>query len=412
MLVYSAFPAPALASPSPVSPVATNSKPSTAKTAQKQTANKASSEQPTLRLYKGYFPYHACLQVTINQVIKKPERVLLLKATINDVYRGNYKKGSTLNLTVDDNGATPTSAAPAIDSTSPTSFTFLSTLKNTKQIVAFNIAPKWDPNPKIPGAKDRVCNLWIPYAGRGFTQKDLTQLKTLITDSPTQPAKAKAAFQKLLETKWTPDRINDYCRPETQRNWLSPFDGTGMIDWTGTLHASKASTLKGKTIEWLADVSHNSPILYTINISSPDQNYSGWDLQLADPSIVEWTDQDFLLFRVKKSIELAAFALASLNKFVQPAESDYLHLFSVTGTSVAKDQSGKVTACLYRLDNGKTLTALLTDDRSQSVDKILIDGKFDPGWTAMYKDYPCNLKKCKDIVQQNQTKSGVNQSTD
>ncbi|MBK9774412.1 MAG: hypothetical protein IPP57_26910 [Candidatus Obscuribacter sp.] len=97
MLVYSAFPAPALASPSPVSPVATNSKPSTAKTAQKQTANKASSEQPTPAA-QGYFPYHACLQVTINQVIKKPERVLLLKATINDVYRGNYKKGSSLDF--------------------------------------------------------------------------------------------------------------------------------------------------------------------------------------------------------------------------------------------------------------------------------------------------------------------------
>lgn len=278
--------------------------------------------------------------------------------------------------------------------------------------MAFNIAPKWDPNPKIPGAKDRVCNLWIPYAGRGFTQRDLAQLKALIKDSPTQPAKAKAAFQRLLETKWTPGRINDYCRPETQINWLSCFDGTGMNDWTGKLHASKASALKGKTIKWLADVSNNSPILYTINISSPDQNFSGWDLQLADPSIVEWTDQDFLLFRVKNSIELAAFALASLNKFVQPAESDYLHLFSVTGASVVKDQSGKGTACLYRLDNGKTLTAVLTDDRSQSVDKILIDGKFDPGWTAMYKDYPSNLKKCKDIVQQNQTKSGVNQSTD
>lgn len=396
----------------PDSPVATNSKPSTPQSAPAQPANRVSSAQPTLRLYKGYFPYQACLQLTINEVIKKPERVLLLKVTITDVYRGNYKKGSTLTLTVDDNGATPTSAAHTIDSTSPTSFAFLSTLKNTRQIVAFNIAPKWNPNPISQGAKDRVCNLWIPYADKGFSQKDLAQLIALIKESPTQPAHAKAAFQRLLETKWTPDRINDYCRPETQRNWLSPFDGTGMIDWTGTLHASKASALKGKTIEWLADVSHNSPILYTINISSPDQNYSGWDLQLADPAIVEWTDQDFLLFRVKRSIELAAFALASLNKFVQPAESDYLHLFSVTGASVAKDQSGKGTACLYRLDNGKTLTAVLTDDKSQSVDKIFIDGKFDPGWTAMYKDYPSNLKKCKETVEQNQTESGVNQSTD
>lgn len=408
----SALPCSVLASPALASPVPTNLKPTTPKPAPIQTANKANSKQPTLKLYKGYFPYYACLQVTIDEVIKKPERVLLLKATINDVYRGKYKKGSTLTVTVNDNDATPASSALIVNGVSPSSFAFLSTLKNTRQIVAFNIAPDWYANPIKPKPSNRICNLWIPYAGKGFTQKDLTQLTTLIKDSPTQPAQAKAAFQRLLETKWTPDRINDYCKPETQRNWLSPFDGTGMIDWTGTLHAGKDSALHGKTIQWLADLSNNSPVRYTINISTTDPNYSGWDLRLADPSLVQWTDEDFLLFRVQRSIELAAFALASLNHFDLPAETDYMSLFYVREASVVKDQSGKVTACQCHLENGKTLTAVLTDDKSQSVDKILIDDKFDPGWTAMYKDYPSNLEKCKDIVQQNQTKSDVNQSTD
>lgn len=357
---------------------------------EEQKASKVSTEHQTLKLYKGFFPYQSCLLVTINQVVKKPNKVLLVTATVEDVYRGNYKKGYPLSFAMNDYGATPAL------------FTFLSPLKSTKQIIAF------DPTPRSNGSfedlrrvsANPICNLWVPYAHRGFQSKDITLLKSLIKDSPTKPAQAKAAFQRLLETKWTTARINDFCRPETQRNWLSPLDNPAVMKpyWVGTLHASKVTELSGKKVNWSARVSNNAPVLYTINIASPDPNIAGWDLGLDDMFLEEWTAEDFLKFRVRKSIHQASFAHWILNHEIHPADAKYWSLFSGRDETLVKDKNGKVTSYQCRLENGKTLTAILTTDKLQSIDKILIKGKFDPGWNNMYKNNLSNLGKCLDKV--------------
>jgi hypothetical protein len=357
---------------------------------EEQKASKVSTEHQTLKLYKGFFPYQSCLLVTINQVVKKPNKVLL-KATVEDVYRGNYKKGYPLSFAMNDYGATPAL------------FAFLSALKSTKQIIAF------DPAKKNNGSfedlrrvsANPICNLWVPYAHRGYQSKDITLLKSLIKDSPTEPAQAKAAFQRLLETKWTTNRINDFCRPETQRNWLSPLDNPAVMKpyWVGTLHASKVAELSGKKVNWSAQVSNNAPVLYTINVTSPDPNIAGWDLGLDDIFLEEWTAEDFLKFRVRKSIHQAAFADWCLNHEKHPAATNYMSLFSgKSNESLRKDKSGKVTSYQSHLDNGTTLTAILRTDKQRSIEKLLINGKLDPGWNDMYNKALFNLAKCKDRV--------------
>jgi hypothetical protein len=353
-----------------------------------------STEHQTLKLYKGFFPYQTCLQITINQVLKKPNKVLLVNATIEDVYRGNYKKGSSLSVAIVDND------------TAPTSFAFLSALKNTRQIVAFNFVPKsyvQTDEPRKPYDAPAICNIWLPYANIGFQSKDITQLKSLIKDSATEPTQARAAFQRFLETKWTTVRINELCCPETQRNWLLAFDhpANKKTDWWGTLHADKTKALSGKKVNWSAQVSNNVPIVYSINVDSPDTNISGWDLGLTDPDLEEWTSEDFLKFRLGKSINQAAFADWSVNNKVNPHTTDYWGLFnSRSNETLIKDKNGKVSSYQCRLDNGKTLTAILTTNQYPTIKEFLINNKIDTGWNDMYRNAMINLKKCKDKVLQ------------
>ncbi|MBK9622255.1 MAG: hypothetical protein IPO31_23980 [Candidatus Obscuribacter sp.] len=395
MLVYSAFPAPALASPSPVSPVATNSKPSTAKTAQKQTVNKASSEQPTLRLYKGYFPYHACLQVTIDEVIKKPERVLLLKATINDVYRGNYKNGSSLYFSFFD------------ELDGPISFSNLNSLKNSRQIIAFNQWPEEINKPELNNgfkklrhiSKNSISDLWIPYAKKGFRPCDIGQIKALIKDSPTQPEQARVAFQSVLETKWTPERINDFCRSENQWPVGGATEHTANYgdDWAPIcMHTNRANELRGKAVIWQAAVHNNVPTYYNIFVSSTGANSGSWNLEVASPSLEEWTDDDFLMHRVSQSIAQSAYAQFIVNAYAHKKATIDRSLFNNRSKeTVLKDKNGIAIAYQCQLDNGKTLTAVLSDDTSKSIDRILINGTLDSGWTDMYKNSKSNHDKCR-----------------
>jgi hypothetical protein len=353
--------------------------------AEEQKTSKVSTEHQTLKLYKGFFPYQACLLVTITQVVKKPDRVLLLKATVEDVYLGSYKKGSqfAVSLYYDDEG--------------PISFSFLSAQKNARQIIAFNHWTKdSDYLQKLTKvSKNPIRDLWIPYAGKGFQLNDIAQIKALTKNAPTEPAQKRAAFQRFLETKWTPDRINDFCRPETRRTYgeATWHAANYQNDWhISPMHADKKAELGGKTVDWQASVDNNTPTQYNITVSSPS---TGWDLEHTNPSLEEWTDVNFLIHRVGYSINQAAWAHWRLNHELHPSSTEYRHLIiDRSKETVVKDKTGKVTSYQCRLSDGTTLTAILTKDKSQSIDRILINGKLDSGWTNMYKNGLRNLAKC------------------
>lgn len=353
--------------------------------AEERKTSKVTTDKPTLKLYKGFFPYQACLQVTINQVVKKPDRVLLLKATVEDVYLGSYKKGSPLAVSLhgDDEG--------------PKSFSFLSALKNTKQIIAFNHWPKdgdsFDDLLKV--SKNPIPDLWIPYAGKNFQLNDIAQIKALTKNAPTEPPQKRAAFQRFLETKWTTNRINDFCRPETRRTYgeATWHAANYKNDWhISPMHADKKAELGGKTVDWQASVDNNTPTQYNITVSSPS---TGWDLEHTNPSLEVWTDENFLIHRVGYSINQAAWAHWILNHELHPSSTEYRHLIiDRSKETVVKDKTGKVTSYQCHLSDGTTLTAIITKDKSQSIDRILINGKLDPGWTNMYKNGLRNLAKC------------------
>ncbi len=355
--------------------------------AKEQHTDRVSTEPQTMKLYKGFFPYQACLRITINHAIKK-QHAIVLSGTIDDVYSGNFKKGSLIALSLNDFDMTPESFSLP-----------LAVLKTKKQIVAFNYLQKNDLsfNDLRKLSDNPICNLWIPYAGRSYQSASIERLKSIIQNSPTGPAQAKAAFLRLLETKWTVDRINDFCRPETQRNWQCPAEGSPMgSGWRGTLHSTKAKELSDKKVTWSAEVHNNVPYLYTINVDSSDRNCAGWDIECINPSLEEWASEDFLIHRVGKSIQQAAFADWCFNHEQQPPSSGYLGMFSArSDETVIKDETDKVTRYQCRLRNGEKLTAVLTNDQLQSIGKILINGKFDPGWTEMYSQGLLNLQNCR-----------------
>lgn len=358
-----------------------------------ETTHKAAAYPGNLKFYTGFFPFHNCLLVTIVGVSKKDKYSAILKLLIEDVYRGAYRQGSMLRVEVYTNRPNSDLISRVIAGVFPSSLGFLSALKGTTQIVAFNEpSPKEDlSESKISDIKD-IRNIWIPYGGKTFGKAEIEHIKSIIQNSPTEPAQAKAAFEKFMEHKWTVERLNDFCRPETQQVAACPFDLVPQHDWSGTLHQNEVSRLFGKKINYYACVEGSVPTVYSINGFSKKDRLA-WDLRMTDPDLEEWTDDDFLLFRVYRSIYQSSFAHWSVNYRKKTKAKNYWTLFPDDNGALIKDMAGNATSYRCRLRNGKAFTAILTKDKPQLVDKILIDGKFDQGWNDMYKDNLRNLAR-------------------
>jgi hypothetical protein len=357
------------------------------------TTHKAAAHPDKLKLYTGFFPFHSCLLVTIKGVSKKDKHSAVLRLLIADVYRGPYRQGSTLTVETYTNRPNSDRISRIIGGVSPSSLAFLSSLNGTKQIIAFNEPSTTE---GLSESKKRpikeIRNLWIPYGGKTFGKVEIAQIKSIIKNSPTEPAQAKAAFEKFMEHKWTVERLNDFCRPETQQVAQGPFDLVPEHDWSGPLHQKQASRLFGKEINYYACVKGSVPTVYSINGFSNKVKLA-WDLRMTDPDIEDWTDDDFLLFRVYRSIYQSSFAHWSVNYGKNPKAINYWTLFPDDNGTLIKDMAGNATSYRCQLRNGKIFTAILTNDKPQLVDKILIDGKFDQGWNEMYRDNLRNLAR-------------------
>lgn len=357
------------------------------------TTDKNAAHPGKVTLYTGFFPFHSCLLVTIKSVSKKDRDNAVLKLLIEEVYKGSYSPKSTLTVSTYTNRPHSDEISRVVAGVHPSSLAFLSSLKDTRQIIAFN-----EPSPDNGLNKSRkspikhVSNLWIPYGGKSFGTEEIGQIKSIIKNSPTKPAQAKVAFEKFMEHKWTVERLNDFCRPETQQVGLCPFDMTPRYDWSGPLHKDQASRLIGKEVNYYACVRENVPTVYSINSFAKKDGFA-WDLRMTDPDIEEWTDDDFLLFRVYRSIYQSSWAHWSVNYRKNPKAINDWTLFPDDNGTLLKDKDGHATSYQCRLRNGKRFTATLTKDKPQLIDKILIDGTLDRGWTEMYKDNLSNFAR-------------------
>ncbi len=346
--------------------------------------DKLSADSQPLQLYRGYFPYQECLLATIEQVGKKPHGVLLLTVKIEDVYSGNYKKDSRLTLSLYEGDEEQ--------------YKFLLALKSTRQIIAFSHWTKESErlDALLKASKIPIRSLWIPCARREVTSCDIAEIKSAIETSPREATQTKAAFQRLLESKWTPARINDFCRPETQLIYGEASEHCACdrkTDWFASpMHTDKTAELQGKIVEWQASADNGTPLSYNIKVIS---SKNGWDLEVGTPSAEVWNDDQFLMHRVGCSINQAALAHREANRQTL-AGSGYFYnmILDRSKESLVKDKTGIVTDYRCRLSNGSILTATLTKDNMQAVSEILINGKRDKGWTAMYKECLNNMKRC------------------
>jgi hypothetical protein len=337
------------------------------------------------QLYKGFFPYQACILVTIDKVETKTKPILLLKATVESSYLGNFLKGSPLVVGFYE------------DLHGPNTFSFLSSLKTTKQIIAFN---RYTDHPDADlkrVSRNPIRNLWLPFAPTQIQESDVAQIKELIKASPTQPKQRRAAFQKLLETKWTPERINDFCRPETRKTLGQATEHAANYpdDWyPNPMHLDKTNQLNGMEITWQASADMNTPTWFNIHAFSPTDKMA-WDLEASTPSIENWSDDEFTAHRIGYSLKQAAWAYWIIHRDHRPAIPAYYSLVvDRLKEQLVRDKIAHVRAYQCLLSDGTTLTATLSADHFPTIDKILINGDLDMGWTEMYKNNLKNLEWC------------------
>lgn len=337
---------------------------------------------------EGFFPYNACLLIRLNKVgrvkVYKSQRFYDVKfeATIERAFRGSFQRGENIVCSL-----------PFWDMAPKSTEKVLSKLVGTKQVIAFCfMSETYGSYDSLKKAGTPVCNLYLPFEGKVPDEADLAELKAEIKKSDSFPGGTKAAFKRYLESRWTTARINDFCRPENQRNWLSPFSSPWTEGWEGTIHENRSDDLRGKEAFWTAHAFLEQPELYAVRVSEP--NTAGWELEFADPSIERWSDDDFLIYRLGKSIERAFFNdwSANLNNRKRNEKLNRLFL-NRTNESISKNKGGKTESYRCRLKNGSSFCAVLSPEGD--IDEILINNSADPVWNQIYHQTLVNLKRAK-----------------
>lgn len=340
----------------------------------------AASETKKLSTNNSFFPYSECVEIMVDTVTAdKLKSILLLEGVVKRVYCGRFREGERLSVSMNDVRLERTSDLKT----------------NSKQVVAFNLVPEWK------GSYDRlrkqavpVCNLFVAR-----DPQQVNELRSRIIQSKKSRLESKSAFENYLEQRWSANRINDFCRPETQRNWLVPFNSTksGASFWKGELHKSEHDELKGKKVYWSASLNYGIPVSYSVYVTAPES--AGWNVELAEPSLYleEWTSDDFLKYRISESIRQALFSDWSVNMEKDLKTTERLNLFSNRSEdSLLRDEKSKVVAYRCRLSDGNDLTAILT--QKQDVAKIMIDNIEEPAWSEMYRKRAQNLAECAKMI--------------
>lgn len=329
-------------------------------------ASEAKNSQSTEKKY--FFPYGACVLCTIRHChgVERTDHqglYMSLDVQIDQVLRGPFKNGQNFNFSFD--------GSPELLPEKPDS-----EMVGQKCVLAFNTLG-------LEFGRRAQCCLQDPYAPfpfQRFTDSDVDKLRQKIGEVKMEPRELREAMQLYIERRWTQKRVSDFCRPELRR--ISGFIPTRKAIG-GELYPD-AKTEIGE-VHWDATL-HDGVISYTVDAKRDNDT---WNLEDGQPVLVPFTDDDFLIYRIRQTLESCFESYRYTRNFGdQPKPHSP---FGENSFRVLRNSKNKITAVECKELDGQTITANL--DSGLSIKSILVNGKSDEKWNTALRDVNTNIDK-------------------
>ena len=212
------------------------------------------------------------------------------------------------------------------------------------------------------------------------------------------------AVSRLLEQRWSPERIKDYCRPDTRHDpSYQNLVTMGDTSWEGQIYPGLTNELGAVT--WYADVRKGKVYDLSLNVAK-DGEY--WLLEIAGPPTLTnkpLTEMDVIARRLDQAIYWAYSLQFDLHpqwgRSVEPKTDDD-KTFNYYCDLLRKDPSerrvefdiatGRATMYTRGADGGKTVITVELD-RLGNPSRFLLNGKEDKFLNRMYKEFTANWSK-------------------
>jgi len=213
-------------------------------------------------------------------------------------------------------------------------------------------------------------------------------------------------MDQLLQKRWPPERIVEFCRPETRMTGLNRV---------GKLLDSPPESVAGKLYlsmhEKIGDVSWNKnnagdrqpshrPGDYSLTVKKGSDQ---WLVEYGELTRPSWNDDDYIMHRLYCTLlnSLDAYrkthtgdcpiCIVSDADRKNPIIDRSLKLLRAGEQSLERNNSGKIVAYGVSLSGGSKLKVTL--DKNANVENISIDGKPDEVWNDAYKHVNENIEK-------------------
>lgn len=201
---------------------------------------------------------------------------------------------------------------------------------------------------------------------------------------------AESVAENYVQTRWTTERIRDFCRFETRlpRCLRSPnlgFGGHRRIE--GVAVPQPAPEIG--SLYWWAGVVNGLPSSYVITVTKDD---AFWMLEAGKPSYSSSGDNEFVMRRISDSLfnSIMFFELANVDRLNYKKWKSRRKALPEMERLI-RGENGRIIAYECELNGGSTVRASI--DNSSSIGVVYVDGVPDRVWNQAIAEHPVSFKK-------------------
>lgn len=329
------------------------------------------------------FSEYNCVLVTVKEVRpdKNDPHSLEVRARVDEALYGKIKTELKSNQLVNSQND------DVIFVFRPTPELLPSKVEGTQCVWSFN-------DHHFDGGKYHLYEPRAPFPSQKFTAADLKSLRAKFPAATRRHTEVRLAVEEYLKNRWTRSRIKDFCRPE---NRIHSFPQNLVPHSTLTLHGKLYPELEDEVgiISWYCDVNDDIPHAFSLcatrKTRKPGRKYADcWFIELGYPTLKSFTDDDFLTYRIARTLYWATWAYdivhkldgsSSLNaKWSNHAEFD---------PRFSRSDLSKLTSVTFKLKDRQKLKVCLND--SLEISNIQIDGRDSSDWMRALAESERNI---------------------
>lgn len=320
------------------------------------------------------YPYSAALRLSVIDVIEEPDSAkFVITTNVEKVLFGQFSKIGRQKFAIRD-------------------AKIASHVKREMNHKAFLWEFKdWEHDLKI---EEAICPVDLKSTALGQSDVDRLALERKMAKIQASSKLQQEKMRIFLRETWTPRRIMEYCRPETQRIPSYPTLQKSPYSWEGELYSNRECSL-GK-VTWLAHLSDGVPLYCCIQVLGTSGTV--WNLGTFGDQFHyrRFSDDDFLKARIARTLGLSMVLFRRANKlpsFSSYPRYDWDTLAALADAKLIRDSRNKIIRYETLTNSGTKIEATL--NKNAEISEVKIAGKRSIDWENALKDFVSNLKVLK-----------------